>query len=529
MWCAGRASSSVVRQPRLPEHRRHAQTFHESRSGVQICAATLSSVKPVRALALAASLLACHCASSSAEDAGTEGGLETSHDGGLAKDAAHDAKATHDASRAETGAHDASKDGQRSPDAGTDAPLPTPTFLPFTNALAASDLAVIVNVDDPDSVAIGAYYQQKRNLPAANILSVHVPTGASITSAQFTTLKAAVDAVVPANVQAYALAFTQPYLVQCMSITSAFAFGFDTMWCNTTGQTCGATAESPYFQQDDPHPYTDFQVRPTMMLAGAAKADVLALIDRGVASDDTYPTGTDYMVITSDATRSVRAFEFEELAAAWDPATNVAMSIVNNSDGGALDYITGKTDVLFYFTGLSSVPEITTNTYLPGALADHLTSFGGQVPTSGQMSAVAWLEAGASASYGTVVEPCNYTEKFPDPSIAVPRYYRGGTALQAYWKSVEWPGEGLFIGEPLAAPWRSPIVTFEGGTLTIKTTALDPTKTYKLQGGAASTGPFVTIVSGLSIAKVDLFSISVPHATDAFYQLVEDVGDAGGQ
>ena len=26
--------------------------------------------------------------------------------------------------------------------------------------------------------------------------------------------------------------------------------------------------------------------------------------------------------------------------------------------------------------------------------------------------------------------------------------------LAAYWKSVEWPGQGVFIGEPLAAPFR---------------------------------------------------------------------------
>jgi threonine synthase len=30
------------------------------------------------------------------------------------------------------------------------------------------------------------------------------------------------------------------------------------------------------------------------------------------------------------------------------------------------------------------------------------------------MSALRWLEAGASGSYGTVVEPCNHPAKFPD-------------------------------------------------------------------------------------------------------------------
>ena len=33
------------------------------------------------------------------------------------------------------------------------------------------------------------------------------------------------------------------------------------------------------------------------------------------------------------------------------------------------------------------------------------------------------------------------------------RYMRGETLIEAYWKSVAWPGQGLFIGEPLAAPF----------------------------------------------------------------------------
>jgi hypothetical protein len=32
-------------------------------------------------------------------------------------------------------------------------------------------------------------------------------------------------------------------------------------------------------------------------------------------------------------------------------------------------------------------------------------------------------------------------------------YLRGETLLEAYWKSVAMPGQGLFIGEPLARPY----------------------------------------------------------------------------
>jgi uncharacterized protein (TIGR03790 family) len=108
---------------------------------------------------------------------------------------------------------------------------------------------------------------------------------------------------------------------------------------------------------------------------------------------------------------------------------------------------------MFYQTGLARVDKLDTLHFLPGALADHLTSFGGDLLGSGQMSSLRWLEAGATASYGTVSEPCNHWQKFPHPQILLQHYLSGATAIEAYWRSVAWPAQGLFIGEPLARPY----------------------------------------------------------------------------
>jgi uncharacterized protein (TIGR03790 family) len=121
------------------------------------------------------------------------------------------------------------------------------------------------------------------------------------------------------------------------------------------------------------------------------------------------------------------------------------------------DALRGRNDVLFYFTGLMQVAGLRTNKFLPGALADHLTSAGGDLSGgSDQMSSLEWLEAGAVASYGTVVEPCNFPGKFPSVPVVMRHYLDGETAIEAYWKSVMMPSQGIFIGEPLAAPFRGP-------------------------------------------------------------------------
>ena len=110
--------------------------------------------------------------------------------------------------------------------------------------------------------------------------------------------------------------------------------------------------------------------------------------------------------------------------------------------------------VFLYQTGETRVHNLERIQWLPGALADHLTSFGGTLlATEGQMSALDWLESGATASYGTVSEPCNHLQKFPHPQVLLLNYLQGATALEAYWRSVAWPGQGVFVGEPLAAPF----------------------------------------------------------------------------
>jgi uncharacterized protein (TIGR03790 family) len=112
-------------------------------------------------------------------------------------------------------------------------------------------------------------------------------------------------------------------------------------------------------------------------------------------------------------------------------------------------------DALAYFTGATRVEELPRITFRPGAVADHLTSAGGVLDGGRQMSSLEWLRQGATASYGSVSEPCNHREKFPSPRVFLRHYLRGDSAIEAYWKSVLMPGQGLFIGEPLARPFAA--------------------------------------------------------------------------
>ena len=346
--------------------------------------------------------------------------------------------------------------------------------------LTAEQLGVIVNDDDPDSVAIAAYYMAKRGIPAANLIHVRFRPGrAALGRAEFDAIKRAVDAATPDTVEAYALTWAQPYRVDCMSITSAFALGFDPDYC---ADGCKPTRPSPYFDSRATRPYATHGVRPTMSLAAASVDAARALIDRGVAADGSNPAGTAYLVRTQDRSRSVRAAAYAETKHRLHAIHPVA--IVDT------EALAGRRDVMFYFTGRTHVAELASNTFLPGALGDHLTSAGGHLFGGSQMSSLAWLEAGATGSYGTVVEPCAFPAKFPVPAIVMAHYLQGETLVEAYWKSVQMPGQGLFIGEPLARPFAGVVTRATAdGELRIGARLLAP-GLYAVEAASSPVGPY---------------------------------------
>jgi uncharacterized protein (TIGR03790 family) len=310
-------------------------------------------------------------------------------------------------------------------------------------SLQPPQLAVIVNDDDPDSVAMAALYRDRRAIPEENIVHVRIPgKPRKLDAARFARLKQQIDSRLAPRIQAVLMAWTAPYAVECQGITAAYTLGFDPSLCN---KPCGPAKPSPYFNAPSRQPYTDHGMRISMLLPASERELAKALVERGVAASQPPHAGA-YYVVTPDKARNSRAPFFPGPGVL--KGKGVEMHV---QQGAALE---NARDVMVYQIGAASVDKLATVQFLPGALADHLTSLGGDLLGSTQMSSLRWLEAGATASYGTVSEPCNYWQKFPHPAVLLSHYVRGESAIEAYWKSVAWPAQGVFIGEPLAAPYR---------------------------------------------------------------------------
>jgi uncharacterized protein (TIGR03790 family) len=303
-------------------------------------------------------------------------------------------------------------------------------------------LGVIFNRDDPLSTRIAQYYAARRHIPAQNLVGLAVPDRASISRDELGVLRAEMLRELPTSVQSLLLVWSRPYAVECMSVTTAWAAGYLPAFCEPG---CRRTRLSPLFDTRGWLPADTVGWLPAMLLPSADEALARAVIDRGIEADGSHPTGTVYLVKTEDAARNVRAVGYAD-----------TKSLVGNRIGirEVATPIEGPLpDIVAYFTGAMRVQELSELSFRPGAVADHLTSAGGQLDGGSQMSALEWLRQGATASYGSVSEPCNHLGKFPSPAIFLDHYLRGDTLLEAYWKSVAMPGQGLFIGEPLARPF----------------------------------------------------------------------------
>ena len=371
------------------------------------------------------------------------------------------------------------------------------------------NVIVVVNQNSTNSVQLGNDYCEQRGVPPQNVLRLTGWTGGAVewSRANFESLLrnpllAMIAGRGLTNQATYVLlSMDIPYRIvdsgSYNSTTSALFYGFknDTAppvvclpaSCSLPDASSNSYAFSELpFREAPPDTAATNAFLVTMLTASnLASADLI--LSRGVASDSTFPTQAVYLARTSDVARSVRFVEFDNAIFASRVRGNDALVWVNSN-------ATSFTNLLGLMTGLAGL-ALPTNAFVSGAISDSLTSFAGKLfENSGQTPLLAFLNAGASGSYGTVFEPCNYTQKFPDPRVY---FYqeRGFCLAEACYQSLLNPYQGILVGEPLSAPFARP-GTADWSSLANGTV---------LSGPAVLEPSFLAAATNLPLARVDLF------------------------
>jgi uncharacterized protein (TIGR03790 family) len=314
----------------------------------------------------------------------------------------------------------------------------------YAEGLSAERLGVLYNADDPATETLARFYAARRGIPKSHVVGVRLGRAAVITPAAFEPIRKATLDRLPSEVDSLALVWSRPFAVGCMSVTTAFAAGYRAAFCEPG---CGATSLNPLYDSQGWLPADTVGWWPSMLIPSDDAALAHNLIERGMAAEGSRPPGTVYLVRTDDAARNVRSSTYPDVVSTFAQRVR----IVELQTPVAADV----SDAIAYFTGAAHVAELNRIHFRPGALADHLTSSAGVLAGGTQTSAIEWLNQGASASYGSVSEPCNRLEKFPNIGVLLRHYLGGETAMESYWKSVAMPGQGLMVGDPLARAYAS--------------------------------------------------------------------------
>jgi uncharacterized protein (TIGR03790 family) len=418
-------------------------------------------------------------------------------------------------------------------------------------SIQPEELGVVVNPHDDYSTAVADYYMEARGIPEENVVELPLPeaVGAhAVSLSEFVPKLETMLAELPDGIQGFALTWVTPFRVQPaeeywdkfwdkdaipwgIGITTAIAYAdflIQQVDDDYEGEYLVDHFDFSHYDTKTTRPYADLGIRPAMLLAMPSVEGAKTLIDRGVAADGTMPTGDGYLVGTDPSNLYTgRADAYARTAEYW--GDNGPLTINHVSDP-----ISDKQGVLLHMDGGPfNPPGWDSNEYRPGAVADHFTSFGGILSELNlgegkhtQMSAMEWLIAGATASYGNTMEPGATPVRFPNPNVLLDHYYRGNTVLEAYWKSVQRPDFGVFIGEPLARPWGRSTLREADETVTIETTWLSPEATYTIDVRSDSEGDWSTAVDSISIDHHGRESIVIEDATEFSYRLRRSDGAA---
>jgi hypothetical protein len=102
--------------------------------------------------------------------------------------------------------------------------------------------------------------------------------------------------------------------------------------------------------------------------------------------------------------------------------------------------------------GKANVDPALVGKFMPGCMAEHLTSFAAKFDIESQTKLSRWIAEGATASAGAVCEPMSNWRKFPHARF-FNHYSYGCTMIESFYQSIRWPLQIMMAGEPLAAPW----------------------------------------------------------------------------
>jgi len=271
------------------------------------------------------------------------------------------------------------------------------TFLLCWSTLTAKaggsglNVAVVINQNSADSVALGNYYAEKRQIPPQNVIRINWAGSRTewsytdFTNTLLGPLRVAISSRQLTNQVDYLLlSMDIPYRVvkgtAVNSTTAVLHYGFkndDPAPAPGLPDSCSLPAASTSAYAGSELPFRSVvpgSLGPTNFLAMMITASNLPLakltVDQGVGSDGLFPAQTVYLGKGPDYARNIRYTISDN--AVFENQVRGVLAIERTEAVGA-----GGFGSIFGFESGAYAYGVTQVAFAPGALADNLTSFGG--------------------------------------------------------------------------------------------------------------------------------------------------------
>ncbi len=363
-------------------------------------------------------------------------------------------------------------------------------------ALGPHELLVLANGREPDSVEIAKTYMRLRKIPEVNLVMLNIPRPKSgsylaISPEGFTrhiwspVIETMRTRGIDDHILAWAYSTQMPIRTQSRPVVSIQGLTFLRNHMPEPQEAGNALYVSPLFAGPDSPDANGYGPKsfdsskqflredmplPNMTLGyigerGNSKAEVLNCLKTGLWSDGTHPDGTVYYLTNSNIRSRCRQWQFKSAA------HGLRLAGIKSTVSGS--FPKSKRDVMGIMMGSAQVDSSQVGKFIPGAMAEHLTSFAAVFDSGMQTKLSSWISAGATASAGTVCEPMSNWRKFPSARF-FNHYAYGCTVIESFYQSIRCPLQIMLVGDPLAAPWAPPpsiklnITGVQNGEMVIK-------------------------------------------------------------
>lgn len=320
--------------------------------------------------------------------------------------------------------------------------------IPKTWAAPADDVLVVVNNASADSIAVGKYYLERRNVPEGQIVYINTSTGIDITcSDYFNQIELPIRNFLDANgLKAKILYIVTTYGIPykgCYSVDSRLADLYNvTEWqgygTNNPYMRIYYTTYSNGNHMDGVHFSNAYGIYLVARIDGPAPEIAKGLVDKAIYAEK-------YMGLSATGYVAGQPYLVDSINVVCASITKAGYSCVSDS-GHA-----GGPNAAWHNGGGNDYENVWTE-WIPGALAAHFQSFTASTTirdTIGPKVVPAMLAAGVTATWGAVAEP--YAPFVPQPVAYYDYFLNGGFnfAESMYMSTylLEWMP--VIIGDPI--------------------------------------------------------------------------------